>query len=62
MREYETRTDEYGLARHRAIYKLYVIREVSGPPVPVGMDPCVLFFALLLPELNKALFPEPAPA
>jgi hypothetical protein len=48
-------------ARHKALYKLYVIRELHGPEGPLGDDPCVALLGRLLPELDKSLFPPLSP-
>jgi len=44
-------------ARYPALYKLYVIREMSKRDEPPENDPCREFMRLLLPELQEALFP-----
>ncbi len=46
----------WAFAREKALYKLYVVREVHGPPGPLIDDECVLLLADLLPVLNRALF------
>src|SRR5262249_25229849 len=43
-------------ARHPALYKLYLIRELSRPGEPVEGDACVELMRQLLPELQRALF------
>ena len=42
-------------ARRSALYKLYLIHQLDEAP---ARDPCVEFLPLLLPELQRALFPE----
>jgi hypothetical protein len=44
-------------ARFPALYKLYVIRELSGDDEPLEEDPCKDLMQQLLPELDKVLFP-----
>jgi len=46
-------------ARHPALYKLYVIRPMVRDDEPLEEDPAVEFLRLLLPALDKALFPAP---
>lgn len=46
-------------ASHRALYKLYAIRESSGAPGPVEGDPGVAFLKEFLPALEGALAPTP---
>jgi hypothetical protein len=43
-------------ARHSALYKLYLIQEVSGTDEQVPDEECDDFIQLLLPELEQALF------
>ena len=40
------------------LYKLYLIREVSGREPPVADDPCNDLMRLLLPELKRTLFAD----
>jgi Protein of unknown function (DUF3485) len=40
------------------LYKLYVYRNIANPDEPRESDPCVDLIRQLLPELNKALFPD----
>jgi hypothetical protein len=44
-------------ARHPALYKLYVVRLQTAAEEPLDRDPCTDFLPLLLPELERALFP-----
>jgi hypothetical protein len=46
-------------ARHPALYKLYVVREMPKENEPLEGDPSVEFLRVLLPALQKALFPAP---
>jgi hypothetical protein len=46
-------------ARHPALYKLYVIRPMVRDEEPLEEDPAVEFLRVLLPALDKALFPAP---
>ncbi len=43
------------LARHRALYKLYILRSTNDEEVRPEDDPCVAFMRLLLPRLDSAL-------
>lgn len=43
-------------ARSRALYKLYVIRQLLPTEEPLAHDPAVEFMRALIPELKKALF------
>jgi len=45
-------------ARSKALFKLYVIHELMRPGLAAEKDPSVDFMNLLLPELQKCLFPE----
>jgi hypothetical protein len=45
-------------ARHRALYKLYISRQLPRPNEPLAEDPCLGFLRLFLPEVNQALFGE----
>lgn len=49
-------------ARRGALYKLYVLREMSSPAERLEEDPCAEFLRCLLPVLDKALSPDAAPA
>jgi hypothetical protein len=40
----------------KALYKMYVVRELAKGDEPLQEDPAVEFLGLLLPELQKALF------
>jgi hypothetical protein len=44
-------------ARYSSLYKLYVIRTLPKLNEPLEQDPCLEFIRLLLPELQKSLFP-----
>lgn len=44
-------------AQNSALYKLYVIRSIAAADEPLKGDPGVEFIQLLLPQLQKALFP-----
>ncbi len=44
-------------ARHPALYKLYVVRELAKPDEPLDGDPALDFLRGLMPELRGALFP-----
>lgn len=44
----------WAFARRPVLYKLYVIRTVTGTP-PIHADPCVRLLGQLLPVLNKNL-------
>jgi hypothetical protein len=44
-------------ARSPALYKLYVVRELSRPDEPLDGDPALDFVRALMPELRGALFP-----
>jgi hypothetical protein len=44
-------------ARSRYLYKLYVTRSLSSSDDPVDKDPCLDFFQLLFPELQRCLSP-----
>jgi hypothetical protein len=46
-------------APYPMLYKLYVARHLSQPDEPVAQDPCLDFFHLLLPEIQKALWTRP---
>jgi hypothetical protein len=46
-------------APYRALYKLYVVRELADRPgSPAGSDKGVEFLRALLPELDRCLFPD----
>jgi hypothetical protein len=45
-------------ARSDALYKLYVIHRSSRQGEPIQDDPCLEFFRVLLPELQKRLSPS----
>ncbi len=47
-------------ASHRALYKIYTIRETAGPAGPVDGDPGVAFLKEFLPVLEGTLAPAPA--
>jgi hypothetical protein len=46
----------FTFARYRALFKLYLIREMTVPDEPLDDDPCVDLMRQLLPELRRALF------
>ncbi len=48
----------FHFARQPVLYKLYVIRNTAGMPVPAGQDPAVRLLGELLPILDKALIPQ----
>jgi hypothetical protein len=48
-------------ARHPALYKLYVVRSLAALDESLEKDPCTGFLPLLLPELERALFPGGGP-
>jgi hypothetical protein len=43
-------------ARSKALFKLYVIRDLAQAGEPLRNDPCVEFLSVFLPELKKCLF------
>ena len=43
-------------ARSRALYKLYLIREMSAPDERIEGDPSLEFVQAFFPELERALF------
>jgi hypothetical protein len=43
-------------APRRALYKLYVVRELDAPAGRIEDDPSLEFLRTLLPELERALF------
>jgi hypothetical protein len=43
------------LARQRSIYKMYIIRSLSGPERPLNSDPCVRLLGEVLPVLDRTL-------
>jgi hypothetical protein len=45
-------------ARQRALYKLYLIRTVTGPASSLEADPCVELLGRLLPVLHRTLAPD----
>jgi hypothetical protein len=45
-------------ARYPALYKLYVVRRMETPDAPLEKDPAAELLAQLLPELQRALFPD----
>jgi hypothetical protein len=45
----------WSLAHLPALYKLYVIREVSGAPAKAGDDPAAAFLGVLTPALTRTL-------
>jgi Protein of unknown function (DUF3485) len=47
-------------ARYRALYKLYLIEQAPADDELPEKGPCLPFLRLLLPELQKSLFPEGA--
>ncbi len=44
------------LARRNSLYKLYVLREMSGREEPVTPDPCIQFLQAVLPVLDRTLY------
>jgi len=48
----------FHFGRFGALYKLYVIRELSRPDEPAADDPSPEFLRQFLPEVHKALFQE----
>jgi hypothetical protein len=50
-------TPRVQFAHHAFLYKMYIIRELSKADEPLEEDPALDFIHLLLPELQKALFP-----
>jgi hypothetical protein len=48
----------FAFARYPALYKLYVIRELSDMDEPVENDPCLDLMKQLLPELQRAFFSQ----
>jgi hypothetical protein len=46
-------------ARYPALYKMYVSHRMASPDEPLAKDPCTELLPRLLPELRRALFPEP---
>ncbi len=45
-------------ARSPFLYKLYVIRHLAGPDESIEDDPSLDFLQVLLPELQRCLFPD----
>src|SRR5262245_33340461 len=45
----------WALAHHRILYKLYVVRDVSGNAIDDGRDPTVAFMRIMLPRLERSL-------
>lgn len=45
-------------AGRRVLFKMYVIRNVSGQAGPIDSDPCVRLLAKLLPVLQRTLVPS----
>jgi len=50
------------LARFPALYKIYIIRELTNPHERPEDDPCLEFLRQFLPELSRSLFPATGPA
>jgi hypothetical protein len=48
----------FAFARARALYKLYVVRQVSRRDEPAEQDPVPDFLRLFLPEVDRCLFPR----
>lgn len=44
-------------ARHKALFKLYVIHPLPPSGEPIDKDPSLEFIRQLLPQLNRSLFP-----
>src|SRR5262249_37906069 len=49
------------LAHCRAVYKMYVIRELTTPHERLEDDACLDFLRQYLPELSRSLFPAGGP-
>ena len=45
--------------RSSVLYKLYVLRDLSGPDAASKDEPCQAFLQALLPELDRSLFAGP---
>jgi hypothetical protein len=45
-------------ARAGALYKLYVVRSLPPAEEPLEKDPCLDFLRVLMPELQRCLFPN----
>ena len=41
------------------LFKIYMIRDLANPSLPIEQDPCSDFARQLLPELAAVLFPDP---
>jgi hypothetical protein len=54
------RSPRWTFAGERALYKLYLIRQLPPTEEPPAADPAVAFLHLLLPELQRALFARPS--
>jgi len=52
------RNPRLAFGSQQVLYKLYVIRELSSTDLPVAEDPSPRFLRVLLPELNRLLFPR----
>jgi hypothetical protein len=48
-------------ARYPALYKLYIVRELTSPGETLDEDPTVGFLQEFLPVADRALFASPAP-
>lgn len=46
----------FSFARHAALFKLYLIRELAVPDEPLDEDPCVELMRQLLPALCQSVF------
>jgi Protein of unknown function (DUF3485) len=56
------RNARLALARHPALYKLYLVRQMGAGEEAVDKDPGLDFLRVVLPELQKVLFfDQPAP-
>jgi hypothetical protein len=47
----------WSFAAQRALYKIYVVRQMARPDEPSEEDPVPGFLELFLPEVNRSLFP-----
>jgi hypothetical protein len=52
----------FHFAHHKALYKLYVIRQLVRPDEPLGEDPTLDFMGHFLPQVQRVLFPSAAAA
>jgi hypothetical protein len=54
-------TPRLHFAHHRALYKLYVIRQLPRPDEPLAQDPTLDFLDHFLPQVQRTLFPSTEP-